>query len=1172
MIDSKLVQERMKEINTDLHPWYDNELSKTIAFKKYAHPDETSIADIIARVSSIFTTDSLQHDVMDLMIKGSFFPGGRSLYGAGSKNKFRATMSNCFLAGMKVLTTDSLKNIENVQIGDMVITSQGPRKVVNTLTRPYTGDLYKLSSRDFFSDIVCTPNHQFLTPKGWVRADRMFAGSSKIKLVDYRPSKQYPDIDLQSCYTTTDKDRIISLEDGWIQYEVFNDETHTWDKYLPINKTIQMTEDFRYFIGNWLGNGSVIRRKDSSDFNHLQMVFDTITEKDVALKCIDIGTKAFGVIPNISSMDQKSMVVVWDNPLIGNFFYKEFGSTCNDKYVKPIYLGDASMALGLADSSNCTSSPDGGTSIVSVNFQLIGWLKTTLEMNGIPTVVNTVKIKDIVIGLNLYISPALSSKYVFPFLTRKDEVAKNFKCNEDPDWATVEKVEILENQDTVVYNLSVEDVHEYNVNGIIAHNCYTLPSPEDSLDGIYESNREIAKIFKSGGGIGINLSTLRPNGAKTNNAARTSTGAVSFMHLYNTTGSIIGFHGRRGATLIGLNINHPDIEEFIELRTKADMSAMNISCIVTDEFMRAVELNIDFDLEFYVKDTDEHIKKTVKARDLFRKICETNWDYGDPGFIYIDSVRRNNLMSAHPNFKIDISNPCSEYFGPAYNSCNLGSLNLYNYVKNKFTDEAYFDKEEFKKDVVTAIKALDEILDYGYDMQPLDQNRKVIDKWRSIGLGFFGLADALIALKIKYGSEASWDFAREVSNIMMNTSVKTSSLIAKERGSFAEYNYEYISNSELFRKLDNDVKESVKENGLRNAQFLSVAPTGSLSLLAGQLSSGLEPIFKCVYERSTHSLESSGVSFAVASKAISDLLGFHNIEPGSLSSEEIKKKFDWVVEASDIPYQDRVAIQASIQGEIDNAISSTVNLPESATVEDVWNIYMQAWKLGLKGITVFRDNCKRASILGFSSKPKESSKDDSTSDASIENKEIQMDSVEPLSRKDKGPLNGRTYRKQTACVRALYITINRDEDGHIFEVFTNKSVHGCSANIATITRLTSLALRSGISVKKIIEELKENACQACQTAYKKNKNISMSCPIAIAEALEEEYKFTINHVNEPQYETNFIEEHDDSQVVEQNKSSNASFTPLECPNCKERTLIVEGKCETCKRCGYSKCD
>ena len=489
---------------------------------------------------------------------------------------------------------------------------------------------------------------------------------------------------------------------------------------------------------------------------------------------------------------------------------------------------------------------------------------------------------------------------------------------------------------------------------------------------------------------------------------------------------------------------------------------------------------------------------------------------------------------------------CGEAFMPAYNSCNLGSMNLYNYVKNKFTDDAYFDKEEFKKDISTSIRALDEILDYGYDMQPLDQNRDIIDKWRSIGLGFFGLADALIALKIRYGSEKSWDFAREVSSMLMNTSVMTSSLLAKEKGSFGEYSYEYISESGFFRRvLDPEVKESVKQYGLRNAQFISVAPTGSLSLLAGQLSSGIEPIFKCTYERSTHSLESSGVSFITADKAISDLLEFHNIQPGSLSSEDIKKRFDWVVEASDIPYQDRIDVQASIQGEVDNAISSTVNLPESATVEDIWKIYMRAWELGLKGITVFRDNCKRASILGFSSK-KESKEEDTNKPAVIESEDVKMDSVEPLSRKDKGPLSGRTYRKQTACVRALYVTINRDENGHIFEVFTNKSVHGCSANIATITRMTSLALRSGISVKKIIEELKENACQACQTAYRKNKNISMSCPIAIAEALEEEYKYTIEHTNEPQYETNFIEEEHtpqpkQKQIDDKSSTNTSSF-------------------------------
>jgi len=698
-------------------------------------------------------------------------------------------------------------------------------------------------------------------------------------------------------------------------------------------------------------------------------------------------------------------------------------------------------------------------------------------------------------------------------------------------------------------------------------NCFILPSVySDSLEGIYESNKEIAQIFKAGGGIGIDLSTLRPNGARTNNAARTSTGAVSFIHLYNATGSIIGFHGRRGATLVGLRISHPDIEEFVELRKNYDLKAMNISCVIDDKFMETVKKNEDYELYFYVEATGEEIRKTINARDLYHKICYMNWDYGDPGMLFKHAVDEHNLMAHNDKFHIEICNPCAEYTGPAYNSCNLGSLNLYNYVENKFTDHAEFDYDAFAYDVMTAVEALDEILDYGYELQPLDMNRKIIDEWRSIGLGFFGFADAMVALRIKYGSKESIEFAESVSHCLMTSSIEMSSILGKRKGSFGNFNLESTLKSTIFDELKDFnngkdyAREKIKENkALRNAQLVSIAPTGSLALLAGSLSSGIEPIFKCAYERSSHGLEDSGVHFSIADKAIQELLEFHNMDLEKTSSEEIKKKFPWVVEAADINPMDRVKVQAAIQRYIDNAISSTVNLPESATVEEIEQIYMKAWESGLKGITVFRDNCKRASILGFAKK-----KDDKTDS-------VVMDSVKPISRKEKGALSGRTYRRQTACVRSMYITINHDEDGNIFEVFTNKSIHGCSANIATITRLTSLALRSGISVEEIISELKENACQSCQDLIRKgHKEISKSCPYAIGDALEEEYNFLKNKKVDKKDETS--DDEDKSREINSEKKENSTPGLLECPECGERTLLVEGKCTSCKSCGYSKCD
>lgn len=751
-------------------------------------------------------------------------------------------------------------------------------------------------------------------------------------------------------------------------------------------------------------------------------------------------------------------------------------------------------------------------------------------------------------------------------------------------------------------------------------NCYIMNCPEDSLDSIYETNRKIAKIFKSGGGIGVNLSKLRPAGAKTNNAARTSTGAVSFVNLFNTTGEIIGFHGRRGATLVGLEINHPDIEEFIDLRKHYDLKAMNISCLIDDEFMNAVEEDRDYMLSFYVSATGEDIQKVVKARDLWNKIMQMNWDYGDPGMLFMDTVRSYNLQAYNPRFHIDICNPCAEYTGPAYNSCNLGSVDLYKYVDNKFMENATFDYDKFRTDVDLAVRALDEILDYGYDMQPLEENKKVVTDWRSIGLGFFGFADALIALGIKYGEPESITFAENVCREMFIRAVETSADLAKEKGKFKMCNKKAILRSPLMIRLKDyrpDVYNKVAKYGMRNAQLLSIAPTGSLSMLDGQASSGIEPLFQLFYERSTHGLEDQGISFEVRSRSIVDLM-----EALHLSTEEgVRSECPWVVTIHDINPINRVRVQGAMQPWIDNAMSSTVTLKHSATVEDISNVYMEAWKQGLKGITIFRNDCKRANILGVNKnkniKPLTQAVElleelDTTKNPDVLEVELYnhiydiiekrisidelakstvvkqptapkvcMNSLLPISRKTKDRVEGSTYRKRTACVKSLYITVNRDENGNIFEVFTNKSIHGCTANIATITRMTSLALRSGVKVEKVIEELKSNTCQACITLNKEHPEfkLSLSCPYAIAEALEEEYKrekkmdqimsglFDSIKKDIPIFALPIDTVNINKETAEEDK-----IEALECPKCHKKTLIPEGKCCTCISCGYSKCD
>ena len=681
-------------------------------------------------------------------------------------------------------------------------------------------------------------------------------------------------------------------------------------------------------------------------------------------------------------------------------------------------------------------------------------------------------------------------------------------------------------------------------------NCYVLPSPEDNIESIYKTQAEMAKTFSRGGGCGINISNLRPKDAKVNNTAKTTSGATSFLELFNTTGSVIGQNGRRAAIMIGLDCSHPDIEEFLHIKeTNHKLEHMNISILFTNEFMRAVKNGKNYTCSFFVPETGETIKKRINAKEFFKRFCKVNWNYGDPGAMFIDTIRKNNLLSGYDDYEIEISNPCSEFLGSAYTACCLGSINLYNCVDNKFSPNAEFNFEKFNNLVNIGVDALNQVLDYGRDKQPLEANKQAIDDWRNIGLGFFGLADALIALGIRYGSQDAQELLYSIAQIMMMKALDYSATLAQTYGTFGKYDWGKTKKSKMFKILKGALMykglyEYIEENGLANGSLISIAPTGTISLLAGGFSGGIEPMFKVSYERTTHSLEGKGETFRVFPTSIKELLEYHNL-PLTLTNEEIKKKFPYIVEADEIPYSERIEMQRSVQDNIDNAISSTINLPESATPEDIFNIYMMAWEAGLKGITVFRDGCMRLSILN----PKKKSED-------FDNN---FGEIVPMRRETNGSLPSLTYKKQSACSK-LYPTITF-KDGKPFEVFASVT-GGCSANIATIVRLSSLALRCGIKPEKLIEELKEQKCPACKTLRGQGrKNISLSCGNAIAESLQE----AIAEFNGDFKEKTNIKQ--PKQTVEVHEER----VRKKCPECGAE-IRAEGNCVSCTQCSWSKCE
>lgn len=488
-------------------------------------------------------------------------------------------------------------------------------------------------------------------------------------------------------------------------------------------------------------------------------------------------------------------------------------------------------------------------------------------------------------------------------------------------------------------------------------NCYVMPKVEDSIEDIYDTAKRLARTYSYGGGVGINISKLRPRGAKVNNAARTTTGAVSFMDLFSQTTSLIGMKGRRGALMINMDVSHPDIEEFIDIKSDLDkITSANISINVTNDFMEAVKNDEDYELKFTVEASGEEIKKTVRAKDLFYKLAKNNWDMAEPGILYWDRINSWHLMSEDPDFSYAGVNPCAEEPLPAFGSCNLGSINLGNFVSRPFTDQADFDFEAFGTMVEDGVIYLNEILDENMELHPLKEQREESRALRQIGLGIMGLADSFIKLGIRYGSKESLELIDRIGHVLINRALKQSALLAKEDGPFPRYKEEAILASAFLKaNVDEETIYLIKKYGLRNSQVLTIAPTGSISTLIGA-SNGVEPLFQISYTRKTESLQGEDRYYKVYSEIIKELMDAKEID----EDEDLP---DYVITSDKLNYRERIEIQSAFQKYIDASISSTINLANETSVEEVEDLYFYGWEKGLKGLTIYRDGCKRSGIL-----------------------------------------------------------------------------------------------------------------------------------------------------------------------------------------------------------------
>ena len=492
---------------------------------------------------------------------------------------------------------------------------------------------------------------------------------------------------------------------------------------------------------------------------------------------------------------------------------------------------------------------------------------------------------------------------------------------------------------------------------ITLSNCYVMPKVEDNIESIFDTAKYLARTYSYGGGVGLTLSKLRPKGSRVNNAASTTTGAVSFMDLYSMVTGLIGMRGRRGALMLNLDCNHPDIEDFINVKNDLKkVNYANISVNVDDKFMEAVRDDLDYDLYFKVESTGEEIKNTIRARDLYRKLAINNWNMAEPGILYKDNINSWHIMSNDETFEFAGVNPCAEETLPAFGSCNLSSINLSNFVKDPFTNYARFEFEKFGEMVRNGVIYLNEVLDENMELHPLEQQREMSRDLRQIGLGIMGLADMFIKMGIRYGSNESITMIHQMGRTMVNEALRASALLAEKDGPFPRFNLDAILESSFIQEnADKDVIELIKEHGLRNSQILTIPPTGSISTLIG-CSNGVEPIFQVSYTRKSESLHMEDTYYKVFTPIIKDYMD----ENGLSYEEELP---DFIITTSNLEYKERIEVQAAWQQYIDASISSTVNVPNEFSVEDVEELYLYAWEKGLKGITIYRDGCARSGIL-----------------------------------------------------------------------------------------------------------------------------------------------------------------------------------------------------------------
>jgi len=688
-------------------------------------------------------------------------------------------------------------------------------------------------------------------------------------------------------------------------------------------------------------------------------------------------------------------------------------------------------------------------------------------------------------------------------------------------------------------------------------NCFVMGTIPDDMSGIFENLREAALTMQQGGGIGHDFSTLRPQGAPVMGVGADASGPLSFMDVWDAMcRTIMSAGSRRGAMMATLRCDHPDIEAFVDAkRDPRRLRMFNVSVLVTDAFMKAVKDDADWDLVFEGK-----VFRTIKAGVLWERIMRATYDYAEPGVIFIDRVnRRNNL---HYCETIQATNPCGEQPLPPYGACLLGSINLAALVKDPFTPQASLDMAALERLVPLAVRMLDNVVDVS--RFPLPQQEKEAKAKRRIGLGVTGLADALIFCGVRYGSPEAVRLTGEWLGAVQRLSYLASADIAAEKGSFPLYDRARYLAGETIRGLPEDVRTAIGRYGIRNALLNSIAPTGTISLLADNVSSGIEPVFAFSYVRHVLQPDGSKREESVEDHAFRLWRAVKGNEPPS----------EAFVDAQTLTPADHLAMQAAAQQFVDSSISKTINLPRDISFEAFKGVYEEAYARDCKGCTTYRPNDVTGAVLEV--KPSESGTVPALVPAARESGVVYI--AQPLDRPEDLP--GRTYKiKWPGSDHAIYITINdvmQDGRRRPFEIFINSKNMEHYAWTVALTRMISAVFRRGGDVSFVVEEMKA-VFDPRGGAWMEGKYVP-SLLAAIGDVIER-HMIAIGFLPARGQRAAIGEQKQALGEGRGGAAGNALISDqrsgttrmAQCPKCGEAALIrIEG-CDQCTSCDYSKC-